>query len=37
MQDEMKKTSSHFKLLAQFHMKIVIFGDIVMFGEENKV
>jgi hypothetical protein len=37
MQDEMKRTSSHFKLLAQFHMKIAVFGDIIMFGEENKV
>jgi hypothetical protein len=32
MQDEMEKTSSHFKLLAHFHI-----GDIVMFEEENEV
>jgi hypothetical protein len=37
MQDEMKRKSSHSKLLAHFHMKIIIFGDIVMFEEENKV
>jgi hypothetical protein len=37
MQDEMKRKSSHTKLLASIHMKKIIFGDIVMFEEENKI